>query len=133
MKTFPNILGATKFEVHFHIFSEVFTGAVYGGTLYLGIIRKSYKIFYGLILLLQGLFYSLLKLFALKRNCFEPIITMNITKRRKFIDYFGISNRADPSRVGKKNIYIFHIGYILSPSSVKLHISRHHLGIDFNL
>ena len=34
--------------------------------------------------------------------------------------------------MGKKNIYFVRIGYILRPSYVKLHISRHHLDKEFN-
>ena len=62
------------------------------------------------------------KLVALKRENSEPILTVKITEQSKFIGYFGRSIEADPSRVGKKNIYIFHIGYIPIPSSVNLHI-----------
>ena len=72
-------------------------------------------------------------LVALKRENSEPILIVKRTEWRKFIDYFGQSIEADPSRVGKKKIYIFHIGYIPKPSSVKLHISRHHLKKYFNL
>ena len=50
----------------------------------------------------------------------------------KFTDYFGLSIEADLSRVGKNNVF-FHIGYIPSPSSVNIHISRHHLDKDFDL
>ena len=67
------------------------------------------------------------KLVALKRGNYEPILTVKITEWRRFIDYFGRSIEANPSRVGKKNIYILHIGYIPRPSSIKLHISRRHL------
>ena len=41
----------------------------------------------------------------------------------KFIDYFGLSIEAEPSRVVKKNVYFVLIGYIPRPLSVKLHIS----------
>ena len=68
------------------------------------------------------------ELVALKREKSEPILAVKRTKWKKFIDYFGQIIEADPSRVGKKKIYFFHIGYIRSNSSVKLHISRHHLG-----
>ena len=60
MKFFHHILGATKFEVHLNIFSKVLTRAGHGGTIYLGIMRETSNTFYGLILSLQGLFYSLL-------------------------------------------------------------------------
>ena len=33
----------------------------------------------------------------------------------------------------KKNVYFFHIGYILIPSSKNIHISRCHLRKEFNL
>ena len=73
------------------------------------------------------------KLVALKRKNYDPILTVERIERRKFVDYFGRSIEAYPSRVGKKNIYFFHIGYIPRPSSIKLHISSHHLDKDFNL
>ena len=72
-------------------------------------------------------------LVARKRENPEPILTVKRIEWRKFIDYFGLSIDADPSRVGKKNVYFVHIGYIPSPSSVKLHTERHHLDNDFNL
>ena len=50
------------------------------------------------------------------------ILILKRTEWRKFIDYFGLSIEANPSRVGKNNIYIFHIGYIPIPSSIQLHI-----------
>ena len=58
---------------------------------------------------------------------------VKIIEWREFIDCFGLSIKADPSRVGKKNVYIFHIGYIPRPSYVKLHIERHQLEKWFNL
>ena len=67
------------------------------------------------------------KMVALERGNSEPILTARITEWRKFIHYFGLSIEANPSRVGKKNIYILHIGYIPRPLSVELLISRHHL------
>ena len=59
-KYFHYILGDTKFEIHLQNFSEVLTRAVCGGTIYLGITREASQIFYVLILLLKGMFYSLL-------------------------------------------------------------------------
>ena len=66
------------------------------------------------------------KLVALKRENHEPILTVKITEWRKSIDYFGQSIESDPSRVGKMNLYFVHIGYIPSPSYIKLYISRNH-------
>ena len=57
-------------------------------------------------------------LFALKRYNPEPILTVKIIEWGKFIDNFGLSIEADASRLGKKKVYIFHIGYIPSPSYV---------------
>ena len=57
-----HILGAMNFEVHFHHFSKAQTRAGCGVTIYLGITREAYHIFYGFILLMQDIFYSLLKL-----------------------------------------------------------------------
>ena len=67
------------------------------------------------------------KNFASKRENYETILKAKGTECRKFIHYFGQSIEADPSQVRKKKIYIFHIGYTPRPSSVKLHISRHHM------
>ena len=71
--------------------------------------------------------------FAMKRGNYETILTVKRTEWRKCIDSFGLSIEADPSREGKKYAYFFHIGYVPRPSSVKLHISRHHLEKYFNL
>ena len=89
--------------------------------------REEYHIFYGLILLIQALFYSLLTLFFLKRENPEPNLTVKIIELRKFIDCFGLSIEADSSRVVKKNVCFFYIGYRPRISSGQLHISRHHL------
>ena len=56
-------MGATKFEVHFQNFSKVSTREEYGGARYLGITKELYHIFYGLIILLQAVFDSLITLF----------------------------------------------------------------------
>ena len=64
---------------------------------------------------------------SLKRENSEPILTLKITEWRKFIDYFGLSIEANPHRVVKKNIYFVHICYIPRPSSIKIHVSRHHM------
>ena len=58
------------------------------------------------------------KFVALKRENSEPILIVKRTEWRKFIDYFGLSNEADPSRVGKKKVHFAFIGYIPSPLSV---------------
>ena len=101
------ILGAMKFKVHLQNFSKVSTRAGCGGTIYLGITREASHIFCGLILSLQGIFYSLLTSFFLKGGNTEPILTVKRIEWMKFIDYFGLSIEADPSRVGKKNVCIF--------------------------
>ena len=43
----------------------------------------------------------------MKRVNTEPILEVEIFEWRKFIDYFGINIEVDPSRVVKKNLYIF--------------------------
>ena len=43
---------------------------------------------------------------APKRKKSEPILIVKITEWSKFIDYFGQSIEADPSRKGKKKKYI---------------------------
>ena len=45
-------------------------------------------------------------LVVLKRGKYEPILTVKITEWSKFIDSFGQIIEADPSSMGKKNIYI---------------------------
>ena len=50
------------------------------------------------------------KLVALKRENTEPILTLKGTEWRKFIDDFGLSIEADPSRVvnqmtGDRRVY----------------------------
>ena len=66
-------------------------------------------------------------LVELKRENPYPILSVKIIDWRKIIDYFGESIEADPSRVGKKNLCIFHRRYITSPSSQKLHKSRYNM------
>ena len=50
------------------------------------------------------------KLISLKMENPDPILTVKRTEWRKFIDYFGLSINADPSRVGKKNVYFYILG-----------------------
>ena len=64
---------------------------------------------------------------ALKRVTYEPILIVNRTKWRNLIDYFGQSIEADPSKVGKKKIYIFPYWIYTKTFICKLHISRQHL------
>ena len=63
----------------------------------------------------------------------EPNLTVNRTEWRKFIDCFGLSVEADPSRVGKNNVDFVHILCIPIPSSIKIHIARHHMNKEFYL
>ena len=49
-----------------------------------------------------------------------------------FIDYFGLSIEADPSKVVKKNVHFVCIKYILRPSSVNPYLARKQLGEEFN-
>ena len=72
-------------------------------------------------------------LVALKRENYEPILIVKITEWRKFIEYFGLSIEAAPSKVGKNNVRFVRIGSIPIPSSVNLHISGQHLDKWFNL
>ena len=69
----------------------------------------------------------------LKRENHEPILTVKIIEWRKSIDYSSLSIEVNPSRVGKKNVYIFRIGSTPIPSSEQLHISRHHMDKQLNL
>ena len=80
----------------------------------------------------EGYILLTVNLVAMKRENPEPILTVKINEWRKFIDCFGLSIEAYSSRVGKKNVYFVHVGFILSPSFVKLHIARQHLGKEFN-
>ena len=72
-------------------------------------------------------------LVALKRKNYDPVLIVKITEWRKFIDYYGLIIEADPSRVVKKNVYIFCIGYIPIPSSLNPYISRKHMEKEFGL
>ena len=52
----------------------------------------------------EGYFLLVANLVALKNENSEPISTEKRTERSKFLDYFGLSIEADPSRVGKNNV-----------------------------
>ena len=67
------------------------------------------------------------KLVVPKKENYDTILTVKITEWRKFIDYFGQNIESNPSKVGQKNPHSVRIGYIPRPSSVNIHISRHHL------
>ena len=73
------------------------------------------------------------KLVATKRENCDPVLAVKRTEWRKFIDDFGQSIEANPSRADKKEMYFLHIGYTPIPSSVNIHISSHHLDKDFSL
>ena len=73
------------------------------------------------------------KLVSLKKENYEPILIVKRTEWRKFIDCFGLSIEADPSKVGKNNVHFFRIGYIPSTSSLNHYISRKQLYKQFNL
>ena len=109
---FYHILCAMKFKVHLRNFSKVSTRAGCGGSIYLEIIRASSHTFYGFILLSESLFYSLLTSFFLKRENPEPILSVKIIEWRRFIDYFGLSSEAEPSKVGKNPIFCPYLVYI---------------------
>ena len=82
----------------------------------MGIMREAFYIFYGFILLLQGLFYSILLNFVeLKIKNPDPILTVKRIEWRKFIYYFCLSIETERYGVGKKNVYFFHIGYVTTP------------------
>ena len=55
-------------------------------------------------------------LVALKRENSEPILTVKRTEWRKFVDCFGLSIEAGPSKVVKNNVHFFRIGSI--PSNI---------------
>ena len=55
---------------------------------------------------------------ALKRENPDTILTVKRIEWTKFMDYFHLSIEADPSRVGKNNVYFVHIEYIPIPTSV---------------
>ena len=55
------------------------------------------------------------KKIALKREIAETIVTHKTIVWNKFIDYFGLSIEANPSRVGKNNVYFPLMGYIQIP------------------
>ena len=58
---------------------------------------------------------------------------MKIFEWRKFIDDLGLNIEADPSKVGKKKVFIFFIGSIPIPSYRHPHMERHNFYKWFNL
>ena len=66
-------------------------------------------------------------LLAPKSPSLDIILTVKRTEWGKSIGYFCLIIEADPYSIDKKNVYFVHIGYTPSPSSVKLHIARHHV------
>ena len=75
----------------------------------------------------EGSILLTVKLVALKRGNSDPILTLKRTEWRKFIDYFGLSIEADPSKVVKKNVHVVRIGYIPSISSGNPYIASQKL------
>ena len=63
MKMFSSYPGRHEVLSALTEFYKVATSSGCARAIYLGITRESYHIFYGLILLLKGIFYSLLTLF----------------------------------------------------------------------
>ena len=55
------------------------------------------------------------KLVSLKMENTEPVLTLKRTEWKKSINYFGLSIEANPSRVGKNNVYFVRVGYIPIP------------------
>ena len=49
-------------------------------------------------------------LVALKRVNYDTILILKRTEWSKFIDYFGLIIEADPSNMGRKNIYFSVLG-----------------------
>ena len=54
----------------------------------------------------EGYFILTSNIIFLKEENPEPILTVKIIEWRKFIDYFGLSIEANPTRVNKKNLYL---------------------------
>ena len=80
-----------------------------------------------------GSIWLTVKLVAPKRENYEPIWTFKQTEWRKFIDYFGLSIEADPSKVSKNNIYVVCIESIPSTSSGNPHVASQQLDTYFSL
>ena len=70
----------------------------------------------------EGYMLLAANLVALKGGNCETILIVKITEWRKFIDYFSLSIKADPSKVDKNNINIVRIRYISITSSGNTHI-----------
>ena len=116
-----------NFEVHLQNFSQVSTRKGYGGTIYLRITKviilhllRIYNFTKGYVLITDNLV-------SLKKENMDIILIVKIIEWRKLIDYFGLSIEANPSRVVKNNVYIYHIWYIPRPSYRNTHIARHHM------
>ena len=86
--------------------SKVSTRAGCGVAIYVGITRERYHIFYGLILLLRGLSYSLLTFLHWKGKNLELVLIAKRTEWRKFIEYFGRS-LISTHIMWEKRTYIF--------------------------
>ena len=71
-------------------------------------------------------------IYLIGRN-YDPVLNVKRIDRRKFIDYFGLSIEDNSSRVGKKNLYVFHISYIPGPSLENPHIKRIQMKKELNL
>ena len=56
-------------------------------------------------------------LVALKRGNYEPILTVKGTEWSIFIELFGLSIEADPSKAGKHNVHFVRNGSITITSS----------------
>ena len=68
----------------------------------------------------------------MKRGNSGPILTAKRTERRKFIDYFGQSIDANPSKVGKNSVHFVHIGYIPRTSYVNPQKASHQVDKQLN-
>ena len=100
--------------MHLQNFSKVLTREGCSVAIYLGI-KWNHLTPLQLDPITAGYFLLTSNLFALKSEKYKTILTGKIIEWAKFIDYYGLSIEADLTRVGKKNVHLIHIGYILSP------------------
>ena len=98
-----HILGAMKFKVHLQNFSKsINKGRIWWYNILrdkevsISYILRIYNITEGYVLLNYNLI-------LMKRENTEPILGVKIIEWKKFIDDFGLSIEANPSRVVKNN------------------------------
>ena len=93
----------------------------------MGITGEEYKVFLQLNPITTGYVLITANLVWLKMENPEPILTAKRVEQRKFIDYFGLSIEAEPSRAKKKNVCFSVLGPYQSLNMEHPHIERYQM------